>query len=358
MGARNTATTKLRDILTAAALDYPEAGKLPPAICDHLGRVLDRIDIAIEPDRRYGGGAAQIDDQVVIFRATDGGQIDATKPAYQRMKVQVEVAALAAGADGAPTVDELQTIIANIKATTDLTRLEGLRLIGYAVTIFKSPPKQERIMRRLAQCAEADRQAIAMAALSVMGKDHVDPKQVRFLERLNKALNLPKDKVYSDIHRAAAPPDEPITISPENRIPGIPIPKLPEPGIYIDACRLAAVQKDTQAVSKILTQIFADDAGSPEASPEIQPPANVSPFKGLDSRHAELVEYMEMKGEIARQEFEERAKSLKLLPAGAIEKINDWSFDCFEEPLLEDGDHIVLSAKLRGRLAELRAGES
>jgi hypothetical protein len=67
---------------------------------------------------------------------------------------------------------------------------------------------------------------------------------------------------------------------------------------------------------------------------------------------------MEIKGEIARQEFDERAKALKLLPAGAIEKINDWAFDHFEEPLLEEGEHIVLSANLRDRLAELRASGS
>ena len=360
MGSGNTATTKLREILKAAALGFPEKGKLAHVVCDQLGQVLDRIDVAIEPDRRYGGGAAQIDDQVVIFRAYQGGPIDPKKPSYQRMKIQVEVAALAGAADGSATADDLQSIIANIKAAPDLTRTEGLRLIAYAITIFKSSAKQERIMRRLAECGETERQAIAMVAVSLIAKEnHVDPKQVRFLERLNKALRLPKDKVYEDLHRASAGPDEPITVSPENRIPGIPIPKQPEPGIYIDAGRLAAVQKQTQAVSEILTQIFADDAGGPKTEPEVPPPhADASPFKGLDRSHAELVEYMEMKGEIARQEFEERAKSLKLLPAGAIEKINDWSFDRFEEPLLEEGEHIVLSANLRERLAELRASES
>jgi len=359
MGSGNTATTQLREILRAAALGFPETGKLPHVVCDQLGQVLDRIDVAIEPDRRYGGGAAQIDDQVVIFRAYQGGPIDPKKPSYQRMKIQVEVAALAGAADGSATADDLQAIIANIKAAPDLTRTEGLRLIAYAVTIFKSPAKQERIMRRLAECGETERQAIAMAAVSLIGKeDRVDPKQVRFLERLSKALRLPKEKVYADLHRASAAPDEPIVVSAENRIPGVPIPKQPEPGIYIDAARLATVQKQTQAVAAILTQIFVDDAGSPKTAPEVSSPADSSPFDGLDRGHAELVEYMEIKGEIAKQEFDERAKALKLLPAGAIEKINDWAFEHFEEPLLEEGEHIVLSANLRDRLAELRASGS
>ncbi|MGT2504760.1 tellurite resistance TerB C-terminal domain-containing protein (plasmid) [Bradyrhizobium guangxiense] len=45
---------------------------------------------------------------------------------------------------------------------------------------------------------------------------------------------------------------------------------------------------------------------------------------------------------------------MRLLADGAIERINDWSFDRFEEPLLEDGDEIVMVPHLRERLAELR----
>lgn len=368
MGSRNTATTKLREVLTAASLDFPEIGKLPQSVGDQIGKVLDRLDIAIEPDRRYGGGVAQIDDPVVIFRFENGGPIDPSKPLYQKVKMEVEVSALAAGADGPSTVDELQTIIANIKAVPDLSRLEGLRLIAYAVTIFRSPPKLERIMRRLSESRTEEREAIAKAAVSIIGKsDHIAPQEVRFLERLNKALGLPKDKIYTDLHRAPATEDEPVVISTESRTPGIPIPKQPETrkaiqppksGIYIDQAKLAAVQRQTQAVSAILTQIFIDDVPDAAAGAPVQHATNGSPFAGLDDGHAELVEYLEMKGEITRQEFEERAKALKLLPDGAIERINDWSFDRFEEPLLEDGEHVILSPDLRDRLAELRANGS
>ena len=59
-------------------------------------------------------------------------------------------------------------------------------------------------------------------------------------------------------------------------------------------------------------------------------------------------------GTISRSEFDQRAREMKLLSDGALERINDWSFDHFEEPLLEDGDDIVMVPHLRGRLAELR----
>jgi hypothetical protein len=147
-------------------------------------------------------------------------------------------------------------------------------------------------------------------------------------------------------------------VSSESRISGIPIPAEPNSGIRIDVNRLAAAQKQTQEVSRLLSQIFIEDDASSDTRPKAAAPATGSSLKGLDKSHAELVEYLEMNGEIPRHEFDERAKSLKLLPDGAIETINEWSFDHFDEPLLEDGEHIVLSAALRERLAELRTSES
>ena len=46
---------------------------------------------------------------------------------------------------------------------------------------------------------------------------------------------------------------------------------------------------------------------------------------------------------MTRSEFERRAKEMRLLPDGAIERINDWSFDRFDEPLIEDGDEVVVA---------------
>jgi tellurite resistance protein len=280
------------------------------------------------------------------------------------MKVRVEVAALAAAVDGAGTEEEMQAIIGTIRSDAELPQLERLRLIAYAVTVFKSPPKRERIMRRLADTNESERKSIAAAAVAVVGqRDQADPREVKFLEKLHKALKLPAGQVYSDIHRAAVTIDEPIPVSVEKRIPGIKIPKdqaaeataprQPASGIRIVRKKLADVQRDTKAVSEILSRIFVDAPQAEEPNP-VAAAAVPSAFNGLDAGHAELVKFLEKKGAVARPEFESRAKALRLLPAGAIERINDWSFDRFDEPLLEDGENIVLSPHLRDRLAELR----
>jgi hypothetical protein len=165
--------------------------------------------------------------------------------------------------------------------------------------------------------------------------------------------------VYSALHGAAVKrSDEPVPISEEDRAAGIPIPKEPSStvppvvaarGISIDAARLARTRRDTEAVSALLSDIFAEEVVVPQPAP-IEPAA----LEGLDGPHTELVELLELRGSMTRSEFERHAKEMRLLPDGAIERINDWSFDRFDEPLIEDGDEVVVTSHLRGKIAAMK----
>ena len=58
-------------------------------------------------------------------------------------------------------------------------------------------------------------------------------------------------------------------------------------------------------------------------------------------------------GGLDRGTFEARAKALKLLPDGAIETINDWGFDRFDEPVLEGDEDLTSPEHLRLQLLAL-----
>lgn len=370
MGEHKRASTKMRNMLDAAGFDLPQNGKVSPTLADQLGQALDSIDIAIEPDRRYGSGVPQLDDQVIIFKADGGGKVDPDRASYKAMKAQVEVAVLAAAADGDASADELKRVIAGVRGAMGLTPIEQARLIAYAATVFNSPPKQDRVMRKLSERTPEERTIIADAALAIIaGNENVDPSEVRFLERLHKALGLPKERVYSALHRASPISDEPVSISRETRVEGVPIPRVDEPAapaeskpqaepalsVQIDAVRLERTKRETHAVSALLANIFEEEMPPREVSEAASADSTAhGSLAGLDRAHAELVELLEVRGAMPRAEFEQRARDLKLLPDGALESINDWAFDRFEEALLEDGDEVAMVAHLRDKLAELR----
>jgi hypothetical protein len=77
-------------------------------------------------------------------------------------------------------------------------------------------------------------------------------------------------------------------------------------------------------------------------------------LKGLDGPHTELLELLELRGAMSRSEFDRHAREMRLLPDGAIERINDWSFDRFDEALIEDGDEVTVAPHMRDRIAEIR----
>ena len=360
MGEQGRGSTTAQILFQMAGIEVPPDGKIPAAVADDLGRALDSIDVAIEPDRRYGSSVPRADEQVFVFKAQGGGAVDAARAPFKAMRAQVEVAVLAAGADGDASFEELQRTIARIRAATDLSGVEQARLIAFAVTTFNSPPKRARVMRKLAEMGEPERRAIAGAALAVVGDNPTpDVSEVKFLERLHKSLGLPKEAVYEGLHQAAAArPDEPVAISEEKRVAGVPIPKEPAParalspapgGIRFDAARLARTRQETSEVSALLSGIFEEEA--PPPLPVIEQPAAL---KGLDGPHTELLELLELRGAMSRSEFDRHAREMRLLPDGAIERINDWSFDRFDEALIEDGDEVTVAPHMRDRIAEIR----
>jgi tellurite resistance protein len=357
LGEQGRGSSTAQALLEIAGMQVPADGRISMTSIDELGRALDVIDVAIEPDHRYGSSVPRADEQVFVFRASNGGPVDAQRPAF-RTRTEVEVAVLAAEADGEASFEELQRCIARIRVNSQLSGVEQARLIAFAVTTFNSPPKRARVMRKLAEVGEDERRAIAKAAVTAVGdKPKVDVAEVKFLERLHKSLGLPKEEVYDGLYRAAARSDEPVSISEERRVAGVPIPKEqpPDPapsssGVRIDSARLARTRRETEAVSALLSDIFAEEPASPlEAAPE-----GAGALEGLEAPYAELVQLLELRGSMTRSEFDKHAKEMRLLPDGAIERINDWAFDRFDEALIEDGDEVVVAAHLRGRVAELR----
>ena len=133
---------------------------------------------------------------------------------------------------------------------------------------------------------------------------------------------------------------------------------LSKPGeVTIDPERLARIQEETHAVSSLLSSVFAQEVEAiqpaPSASVEAAT-ANGSAYLGLDSAHSALVTLLFDQGPLPRAEFDARAKALKLMADGSLEEINEWAFDRFDEPLIEDGDPVMIAARLRDRILDLK----
>lgn len=370
LDGRPIATVAVPSLLEALGLPPPPAGKVTAAFCNQLGSMLDRLDLAIEPDRRYGSPPVVPNSVVKLFKAPGGAPVDASRDAYRTARTMVEVAALAAASDGNADDGEFEAIKGDIRATPDLGATERARLLALAAYALRDGPKPGATLAKLAKLPSAEKRRVARSAMSaVLADGHASAAEVRFLEKLHKTLGIPGDEIYSAIHRGAVQIDEPTVVAVAEMSLGIPIPaegkSIPrgrtEPdGFRIDHLRLERIRSETSAVSSLLAGIFEEEAETAvvaggDAGSVRTPDAAMPGFDGLDPAHSELLRTVVVTGSMDRDGFEALARRLKLLPDGAIETINEWAFDRHDEPALEADARIEVPGNLRARLAAVHA---
>ena len=67
---------------------------------------------------------------------------------------------------------------------------------------------------------------------------------------------------------------------------------------------------------------------------------------GLDAVHSTLVRTLTRSSTWSRADFEREAGACGLLPDGALETVNEWAYDTYGEPLIEDGDPVTVNLDL------------
>lgn len=364
LSEKTYAIMRLPVLLEALQIDAGAKSKLTAGTASQIASILDRIDVGFEPDRRCGGSTPSLEGRIILFRAAGGGSIDKDSLAFRSARTMVEVGAIAAAVDGKLASEELESIKTDLQSIPDLTVAEKDRLMALAMLLLRDAPSQAPVLKRLASLPESEKRRVTQSAISaVLADGHISPAEVKFIEKLHKSLGYPLENVYSALHRGAVITDDPISVAPAEAGGGIPIPKPStdgqsprdsQPQVFIDEARLQRIRSETVAVSSLLSDIFSEDIPEDpkEESPESKPGAdeNSPPFAGLDEAHATLLQFVAVQRSTTRKVFEARARELKLLPDGAIETINEWGFDRFDEAVLEDDHDIVVVEHLLSEL--------
>lgn len=348
-------TSSLLDLLQ---IKPPETGRLSAATCNQVGMFLDKLNIGLEPDRRFSGRSLSLDGYTVLFRTTEGAEIAADAPAYQSARSMVEIAALAAVSDGHVDPTEYESIKADIRSLPGMGSAEKNRLVAYATALLKDVPGQQSALNKLKTLDTGAKSLVLQSATAaVLADGRTTPEEVRFLERLHKSLGHPAEEVYATLHKGAVVVEQPITIQKEDRAGGTPIPPPPAaspqaPGLALDQNRIRRIQEETSAVSEMLAGIFKEDEPVRPPPPVAEAGSSSGRFKGLDAQHTELLTRLLDMAEMSRETFEAAARELRLLPDGAIETINEWAFDQFDEPLVEGEDPVTVVSHLIAEVME------
>ena len=319
---------------------------------------LARIGFCMAPDPRFSLRGPKIDEPVVIFELGEPvEQLEDVSQAYRTELFELALATFVAHADSKIVEAERRALLEKIEATTGLAELERKRLHANLEWYLDVPPDMSWLRSKLKDAGAEHHLALRAAVVTIAHADSViQSEEVACIEKIYKALGIDAGLVYADLHAGDAP-DGPVRVkAAEAEAPGEQIPDEPKAkAASLDAARIAAIRNDTERVSKVLGEIFSVDDDESDAS--VAGPALPASLAGLDPKHALLLEQIIQREHWIDEEFEEIAQKQGLMPSGALEVINEWAFDKFDEALLDEYDGYDVSPDIADALkAEIAKG--
>jgi len=340
------AAMKLQDLASSLG----DAQNLERNTVATLARALEAVHIGMEPDVLNGAKTPKADDTVVLFSVPEGEVVSRAGATYQAATLTVQLATAVALADGDMGAEELRQLRLQIEGWTHLTPAHQQRLRAHMRYLLDAPPSLTILKKKLEPLAAPAKEAIAKFMSVVAQADgQVSPAEIKMLEKVYKALGVDPQKVFSDVHAvaaAAAPGGKPVAAAPA--VASTPVGK-PAAGFQLDAARIAALQQDTDKVSALLSNIFTEEpvapaVPAPEVASEPEEPAE-APFglDGLDAAHTAFVHQLVSRAEWTRDELLDLASDLELMLDGAIERVNEASFDARDGPLTEGEDPVTIN---------------
>jgi tellurite resistance protein len=299
--------------------------------------------VGLEPDIRVGAANFSHHKRAVLWRdsqaAADVGESYAAGTALLHLGVMV------GASDGEVSVAEQARLESGLEEALDLPAAGRRRLRAHLRWLVVEQPGVAGLKARVGVLDEQQRQLIARYLVAVAGADgRIAPQEVDTLRRLYGLLGLDPARIHGDLHALSAPSTS-----------SGPVPVLAADAgaadfairseILLDRRRLAEVMSSTQQVADVLTGVFVDEEPeAPEDSAGDLGDSDVvlAGVGGLDGAHAALVHRLSAQPSWSRVEFDALVADVDLLPAGAMETINDAAFAMFDAPLLEGDDPIEL----------------
>lgn len=325
-------TLTLQDLLSTLATKPP----LTRDKVQGLARVLESMGVAMEPDVLGGAASPKPEDKVILFAINPMEPIVRNAPAFQAALLTLQLASGVAAVDGDFGEQEMSHLRAQVESWTHLTPGHHQRLLAHLKLLASAPVPLSSLKKRLDPLPATSKEAIASFMATVAQADGtVSPAEVKMLEKVYKVLGVDSKKVFSDVHAATS-----------GSVPVSSVTGTASTGFKLDPARIAALQKDTERVSALLAGIFTEDEAPrtpvPEQVDDTLDPETAPPhgLLGLDEAHTSLVRMLLSRPQWSRQELLDVAEDLELMLDGALERINEASFDAHDMPLTEGDDPV------------------
>jgi tellurite resistance protein len=321
---------------------FHDKTKLTKAEIISVAGMIGKLGYAIIPDVRFDEGRLEPAQPILLSRSS----VDPEKLSsgnYNLATMIMNLAVSVSAADDVVSTEERLLLESHVEKMLDLSEAEKARLRLHLEWLLNTKPDFSGLRKKFAELEKVQRETIASTLISIANADGVvHPQEIKALERVYKVLNLNSERIYSDIHEAQTQDKDELTlvVTTKAKRGGLKIPRK-EKRVLIDEKKVERTLKNTKEVQAILAQVFASNEENIETT---------TTFGGgildLDMPHSNLLRELLGKPKWSRNEIEALCTKYEILPSGAIETINERSYEILNEGLIEDGDEIVVNLEL------------
>ena len=348
-----------QDIVPAAQLfdhvNSTQPGNVTSTKVRELAETLAKFGLGLVPDPGFSFGADH--DSILLFELKGPTEtLEAASPHYRSALLTVALGVLVGNVDGGLQPAERLSLEGMVANANGVTENERRRLNADLRWLELRPVALASLRRKLAAIPHEERAKIAdlLVGVASAGGSH-ERTEVALLERIYRQLNLDPERLYAGLHKATAADqdDEPVRLPGEGQPTGYAIPRAPTapPAVSTDqpllqavpaapkpVDRRAAIRAETEAAAAILADVFDD-----HETDDVPTAIREDQLEALEPRLANLLQTLLERESWPRADFERLARELSLIPGAALENLNSWGFDRYEDLLLEDGDPIVVN---------------
>lgn len=309
-----------------------------------LARALEGLHLGMEPDVLAGAKIPKAEDKIALFATHPEDGTVRSGAAYSVAALTLDLACIAALADGEASAHELILITKQVESWGHLSEAHRKRLKAHLRLGIDQPATLASLKKKLAPLPmDAKYTIVRFLAHLAHADGKVTPDEVKFLEKVYKIFGLETQQVYSDLHIQAG-------AGVPSAAPASSAASVPATGFALNAERIAELQKETEAVSALLANVFSEDTHA-EALPEELPVVEEVPgVLGLDKDHSAFLRRLVSRHTWSRGDLVDMATDMELMLDGALERINEIILDFLDEPLVEGEDPVEINQELLEKL--------
>lgn len=306
-----------------------------------LSDALERAGFGVAPhavfhrEKPYAGG------RIAVF---DGGHGDGFIPsdAFERVRTLLDVAHMFTQMDYyVDSLGEHCLLKQMIYHDDVLTETEKRSLEAYLLWRMDHPTHIRQIVALLKPLSEKRKIAYGRFLVTLAAAEGcLIPDAIDQLEKLYRSAGVRGPEIMDAVRVvfpfSAEPPDTHSQALDHNLI--------------------NAYEDETREIRTVLEKVF-EDADETRDEAVAARAESAAPFSGLDQDHAFLCGKLVAGGALSAGEFRQMCDELRLMPEGAVEMINDWTFERVGAPLVRSEDSVLVDPEVAEEIKNIKGRE-